>query len=397
MRIAFAITSLFPGGGLQRHCLEIAQALSAFGHQVTIYTSRLRNVDLGAEIPIIVFPNAAITNHQKQRAFARDVYNQVAPTCDLLVGFDKLMGLDVLYCADPSIRYRMHRHPYLHLHSRYRVFSQLEGESFAPGRTTTVVVLSPNQINEYRSAWHTEDDRLVLLPPTVFPSRRNPDRRVDGTRERVREQLNLRPHDWVWITIGVQPKIKGLDRIIKALTKFPKARLLVTGIDETDKSAGKFAARARALGVGQRITWLGHREDVPSLLAAADLMLHPARYDTTGTVILEAMINGLPVIASSAAGYSSLVEAENAGIVIKEPFDFEVFVTAIERARDEARCAEWSRAGIEYGKNPALYQGWSQAAELILQVAGQRSLGKSDLPKKVASRSNLYLVRPAKR
>ena len=63
------------------------------------------------------------------------------------------------------------------------------------------------------------------------------------------------------------------------------------------------------LGLADRISFLGHREDIPELMAAADLLVHPARHDTTGTVILEAVVNGLPVITTSTCGYAHHVEA----------------------------------------------------------------------------------------
>ena len=258
---------------------------------------------------------------------------------------------------------------------RYRTFARLERNSFERRVTTKVILLSQNQLIEYRSVWKTELHRLILLSPTISSVRRRPEYRVNGTRQNIRTQLGLNQDDWVWIAVGVQPKTKGLDRIIQALQYFPDARLLIAGMHDTSKASAKMADRARKLGVSSRISWLGHREDIPALMSAADLMLHPARYDTTGTVILEAIVNGVPVITSSACGYSRHVESADAGIVIKEPFDFHLFLEAIAEARDPQRCADWSNAGIAYGKNPELYQGRSRAAEIILHAANAKRAG----------------------
>jgi UDP-glucose:(heptosyl)LPS alpha-1,3-glucosyltransferase len=399
VRIAFAIVSLFPGGGLQRDCIEIARTIKKSGHDVTIYTSHVSNIAIGDEIPIVVFANSARTNHQKQKIFALDVMRNLPRQSEFLVGFDKLLGLDLLYCADASVFYRTFKRPYLQVHPRYRTFVQLEGDAFAPRRRATIILLSQNQLNEYRAAWHTEHERLIVIPPNVSLQRRNPDHRIDGTREKIRMQLNLRPRDWIWMTVGVQPKTKGLDRVVAALVRFPDARLLVAGIHETSRSSLRLAAHARSIGVSSRILWLGHREDISALMSAADVMLHPARYDTTGTVILEALVNGLPVIATSAAGYSSHIEAARAGIVVKDPFDFEVFCVAIDEARDAARRAQWSQAGIEYGMNPILYQGRAQAAEIMLKVASEYASAHASvpLPDTVRRDSNLFMFRGGKR
>lgn len=372
MRIAFAIVSLFPGGGLQRDCIEIAKTIRSYGHDVTIYTAQISDMNLAGDIPVVIFPNSEITNHQKQRRFAIDIRDNVRKQCDLLVGFDKLMDLDILYCADASIYYRMIKRPLLFLLPRYRAFLKLEGDSFARDRPADLMLLGQNQLNEYRSVWQTEHERMILLPPTISSTRRKPEHRHNGTRQRIRAQLNLKPDEWVWITIGVQPRTKGIDRIIQALPNFPDARLLIAGIFETSKTSGKLADQARTLGVSSRISWLGHREDITTLLSAADLMLHPARYDTTGTVILEAIINGVPVVTSAACGYASHVEAANAGIVINDPFDFQIFLVALDEARDAARCAKWSESGIAYGENARLYQGRSRASEVIINAASAK-------------------------
>ena len=140
----------------------------------------------------------------------------------------------------------------------------------------------------------------------------------------------------------------------------------------TGRSSGKLARMARNLGVASRVKWLGHREDVSHLMAAADLLIHPARYDTTGTVILEAIVNGLPVITTAACGYARHVESADTGIVLREPFEFRLFLTALAEAQDPAVRRAWSLAGIEYGRNPLLYQGRLRAAEAIVDAASAK-------------------------
>jgi len=144
------------------------------------------------------------------------------------------------------------------------------------------------------------------------------------------------------------------------------ARLLVVGLDEDDDRSAEIVGLARTLGISNRIKWLGHREEIPELMAAADLFVHPARYDTTGTVILEAIVNGLPVVTTSACGYAKHVSGADAGIVIQEPFHQKTFLAALETARDINSRDHWSKSGIEYGKHKSLYEGKTRATELII-------------------------------
>jgi UDP-glucose:(heptosyl)LPS alpha-1,3-glucosyltransferase len=369
MRIAFAIVSLFPGGGLQRDCVEIAKLVRGLGHEVTIYTCRLHDHALADDIPILLLQNDAGTNHGRQYAFAVDFLKEASDHHDLIVGFDKLFGLDVLYCADPSMAYRLLRQPYLRLLPRYWTYHAIEKDSFAPPNKTKIILLSHGQMSEYWSAWGTEASRMNVVPPTLTLDRRQPDCRTNGVRQTLRSQLGLANDDLVWISICVQPLTKGIDRVIRALAKFPDVKLVIAGLNETNRSSAKQAKLARDLGVASRVKWLGHREDVPHLMSAADLMVHPARYDTTGTVILEAIINGLPVITTAACGYARHVESADAGVVLREPFEFRLFLAALEEAQDPAVREAWSTAGKEYGHNPALYQGRLRAAEAIVDAA----------------------------
>lgn len=371
MRMAFAIVKLFPGGGLQRDCLALARGLQARGHAVEILTAERAAGDFADGLTVRELPVAARTNHGRQAAFAARVA-AAAADFDAVIGFNKLPGLDALYCADPSIAARMRKAPVLALLPRYRAFRALEAEAFAPGRATRLLLLGAAQAESYKAAWNTEADRITVLPPTISAARRQPALRGDGTRDGLRATLGLGGAT-AWLAVAVQPATKGLDRTVRALARHPDARLLVAGLAATDKAAGGTLQLARKLGVADRVIWLGHREDVPAVMAAADVLVHPARLDTTGTVILEAVVNGLPVIASGVCGYAGHVAAAGAGLVVPEPFDASAFEAALAQAADPARRAAWSAAGETYGARPELYAGREKAMDLIIETAAAKA------------------------
>ncbi len=95
MRIAFAIVKLFQGGGLQRDCVEIARAVARLGHEVTILTAERDASDFTAGLDVSVLPARGATNHRRQEVFSAEVA-AAKGGYDLLVGFNKLAGLDVL-------------------------------------------------------------------------------------------------------------------------------------------------------------------------------------------------------------------------------------------------------------------------------------------------------------
>lgn len=363
MNLALAIVSLFSSGGLQRDCIAIARLLEAQGHNVTIFTSRLEG-DMGGDIRVEVLPVRAWTNHGRNALFSRELGRRCAGRFDRIVGFDKLEGLDILYCADPPVapKYESALSRFL---PRGRKLMSLERACFAREAATKLLMLSQPQVDAYRAAWQTQDERITLLPPTINAQRRRPQRRTDGTRKWLREEMAVGANSWVWLTIGSQLRVKGTDRVLEALDLFSDARLAVVGIAQSSKEARKLMRMASRHGVKDRVRLAGVREDIPELMAAADLLVHPARTETTGTVILEAIVNGLPVIASAACGYAEHVARATAGIVLPEPFAQTNLVEALRAAQDAQLREKWSESAVQYGEKADVYRGLPRAAAII--------------------------------
>jgi UDP-glucose:(heptosyl)LPS alpha-1,3-glucosyltransferase len=363
MNLAFAIVSLFPNGGLQRDCMAIARLLGAQGHQVTIFTSRLTG-DVGSGLNVEVLPVNAWTNHGRNAAFSKALAQRCVGKFDRIVGFDKLENLDVLYCADPPAapRYASGLSRFL---PRGRQLTSLEQACFGREAKTTLLLLSQPQIDAYRGAWDTQAERITLLPPTINAARRKPQLRSDGTRKWLREEMAVGDNGLVWLAIGSQPRVKGLDRTLEALDMFSDARLVVAGVAPSSKTGRKLSRMAGKQAVKDRVRLLGMREDIPELMAAADLLVHPARTDTTGTVILEAVVNGLPVIASGACGYAEHVARADAGAVLPEPFSQDALIAKLREAQDESLRERWSENAIRYGETADVYRGLSRAASII--------------------------------
>jgi len=372
MNIALAIVSLFPGGGLQRDCIAIASRVADRGHTVTVFAENRRG-ELPTNITLELLPNRAWTNHGRDARFADDVVHRCSGRFDRLVGFGKLKGLDLLYCADPCIKARAPA-PFARLTGRRRAMVELEGASFDRGASTRCLLLSEPQLREFRQAWSTEPQRLILLPPTIDRSRRQPELRSNGLREAMRSKLDLQPGQPMWLSIATQPRVKGLDRAVEALKEFRAARLVIAGIAADSRHGRSLRRRARHIGAENRIQLLGLRHDIPQLMAAADLLVHPARYDTTGTVILEAVVNGLPVVTTDICGYATHVRTADAGVVTSEPFQQSALVEALGRAQSAEQRAAWSKNGIAYGAGADLYSGLDRAAEII--VADRLSDGR---------------------
>jgi UDP-glucose:(heptosyl)LPS alpha-1,3-glucosyltransferase len=359
-RAALAIFRLTPAGGLEQHCLRLAEALAARGWAVTLVTTRPPAGALPAGLELELIAQRGRTNHGRLAAFAADAARALAGRFERTVVFHAVPGFDVIFCADPS---RAAPGPLRRWLPRYAAYARLERAAFGPGPGLALMLSSAQREGFLRNTG-AAPERLALLPPTV-------DRRRVGTepaqpRAEARQALGLAAEDSVWLWIGLQPRTKGLDRAMRALAAAPGAQLLVLGLDPASRGGRSMRQLAARLGVAGRVGWLGFASDagVRQALAAADLLVHPSRADVTGTVILEALAAGVPVITTAVCGYGEHVARAEAGIVLPEPFRHADLAAALAAATPDARRL-WSANALAYARRDELYSGIERAADLI--------------------------------
>lgn len=123
------------------------------------------------------------------------------------------------------------------------------------------------------------------------------------------------------LMVGSGFRTKGVDRAIRSLASLDPdllrdTFLIIVGADNP-KPFLRLAAR---LGVRDHVKFMGGRENVPMFFVSADLLIHPAYRENTGTVLLEAMLVGLPVLATDICGYGSHIASADAGELVPSPF-----------------------------------------------------------------------------
>ena len=133
----------------------------------------------------------------------------------------------------------------------------------------------------------------------------------------------------------------------------PTARFVIVGSDlfgdhpDYVKALKDDASRGRLKG---RVTFTGYRQDIVSILAAMNVVVHPAAREPFGRAVVEAMALGKPVVAVDACGPAEIIAHGSTGILVP-PNDGMAVAMAVERlARDKAladKIGKAARAQVE--------------------------------------------------
>lgn len=174
-------------------------------------------------------------------------------------------------------------------------------------------------------------ERIVLIPSAVDPERVRP--RLAAAA--VRAALGCGGDELVLLSAAALVRRKGLDVLLDALAALAarslRPRLWVAG-EGPERAA--LQAQAARLGLGAQVEWLGQRDDVGDLLAAADVFVLPSRAEGLGVAALEAMAAARPVVASGVGGLADAVVDGRTGLLVP-PGDAVALGAALERVLRE--------------------------------------------------------------
>ena len=134
-------------------------------------------------------------------------------------------------------------------------------------------------------------------------------------RRVTRDELGIADGEFVVGTACRLAWQKGVDQLLEAIRlvapRLPQARFLVVG-DGRERAE----IEAAAGDLGSRVRFLGHREDVPTLLAAVDLFVQPSRHEVMVQTTLEAMAAGLPVVSTRTVGADEAIVDGESGVLV---------------------------------------------------------------------------------
>ncbi len=189
----------------------------------------------------------------------------------------------------------------------------------------------------------------------------------------VRREYNLTPKVPVVGMVGRLTPRKGHREFLFAARavsqEMPQVRFLVVG--RHSRGEADFEQHIRELcvqlGLENRVIFTGHREDIPQVMAAMDLLAVPSYWEAFGWVTIEAMAMARPVVAVNGGGIPDIVVSERTGLLVP-PRDVAALSAAIlNLLRNKDTSERMGRAGRRRVEELFTIDGTADRMEAIME------------------------------
>ena len=147
-------------------------------------------------------------------------------------------------------------------------------------------------------------------------------------KRQIRQKNNIKENAFVVVNVAELIKRKNYPVALKAFAKadIPDSIFMIIGSGADEDKLKKMANK---LGIDERVSFMGYRNDVPDLLRAADVLLFPSRHEGLGMAIVEAMAAGLPVLVSDIRGPRDCIVKGKSGFAYN-PNDVNGFANGLQ-------------------------------------------------------------------
>lgn len=307
-------------GGGERHVIDLTRALIERGHDLHLAVrpgSPLRDE----------LPHAAITWHELSLRNALDVLS-----AQRLTSIIRQHGIDIVHAhmardytfsgiaarmagrAGQKVRFFITRHHFNPIKSN-PVYAWTIGEARA------LIAVSSSVAEGLAEAFPQYADRVVVVPNWI-------DAQGHGllSRNAAREAFGLKRR-WAIAVVGQLTPLKQQDLFLRAAAKLIKERhwtdvdFLVIGqpgVKEEDVAyANDLCESVNAAGLTENIRFTGFVNELPSKMAAFDIVVVPSQNEAFSLALVEAMAAGCAVIASRVGGMAEIVEHEVTGLFLE--------------------------------------------------------------------------------
>lgn len=351
-------------GGLENYVLRLTKSLEEVGHEITIYTTDLsiRDTNKRAENAWYCKTNFAILRNpisaglvKKLKNSNEDIYHLHSPwymtsflASKALRKKPKVMTVHSAEIVINDVKTRI-------LNKIYHPFAESVLKDMD-------VLMVQGQIERKRLLSHFDlpFERVKIVPNGIEIDKFNKREDYNG----FLEKYGLREDSFKILYVSRLVEAKNQRKLISAITKYMKDKdIEAIFIGEGDPS---YISRLKSIA-DERIHILGEVsfEDLVAAYHSADLFVFLGTWEGMPTVIMEAMLSGLPILTTPVGGIPDIVTEGENGLFVKVPVDEQDLVNVIRYFINEADLNKMSKANIEKVKTQ---YNWDIVANKILDV-----------------------------
>lgn len=347
MKVALIYHGCHRKGGVERLVFEAARYLAARRHEVHVFAEEWEEAPAppgGAPISYHRVPAPSGPDPLRMFRFYVNSTRLVRQ-----IGFDVLNSHGV-FCPEGGVHWAnsVHR-AYLErsrknfsplsarrmrqrLNPQHALILRQERRHFTQGGYQSVIAASRQVAEDLHRLYGAPSADIEVIHNGLDPEDFNPARRL-ARRAAERAKLGVADHEVALLMVANELERKGLPTLLTALQKLarPELKLLVAGRAQY----AAYLPRIAALGLKDRVRFVGSSSDVAAFHAAADLFVLPTQYEAFCLAILEALGSGLPVVTTTVPGAGDVIQPGVNGLLMHDPLNADELAAHIETLLDE--------------------------------------------------------------
>ncbi len=339
MKIALVIERMEIGrGGREKSVAHVACALADRGHDVTILCQL--GSPVSEKVKLQCLGKRGVGRLARLRNFVGDVQDAIAAAkFDIVHATLPVPGANIYQLRSGSVPGQIAASarrwgcfaPVKKCVSRFnsvrRQMGKYESQVLADARTLSLPI-SQMVADELTHFYKPACQPKVLFNAVDVPEVSDDQRQQ--WRESLREKWQVGPEDPVFITVGKNFQLKGIDRAIVAFARYYhenrgkiNARLVIVGKDHPES----YMRHASLRDVGSQVIFAPPTDNIFEYYSAADACILLSWYDACSRVVLEAVRWQLPTITTRCNGAAEIL-ASGAGLVVDSPKDYPAIIAA---------------------------------------------------------------------
>lgn len=345
MRIGLVVEWLDPArGGAETSTRQFIDQLLAGGVQLEVFTRSGLPGQPGMTVHTLN-PGGASRAGRTGKFLDAAARESAMAGCDLVHAFVPCLGADIYQprggtvpetiqrtlASRPAGLRRAAKKLTMGLNRRQRLVLRRERAWLTGAERPMVIAISKYVAGQLKTHYSYPDGHIRHVFNGVAAVQAGAAER-SADREAIRRRYGIAEDTTLVLQVCHNFRLKGVGRLLEAMALLPElATESIHALVVGRGASARWRKRATRLGVADRVTFTGPSDRVDAFYHASDVLVHPTYYDPCSRVTLEALVHGLPVVATQFDGASEVIDDGICGFVLHSPDDVKGLADRIVR------------------------------------------------------------------